>query len=624
MSANERLLDFQVAQAVRWLRYSNGQQREVNSILKGIDRRITRLLNSDRYKDAPYSKKRAEALRKQLREIMDEVHRMAGKHVRKMAEGVAQTSADTEIKAWERVLPAGLDAVTPNPGIIATMLDKPYNGGYLEDWLDQMKEGDFQRTWFKIRDGMVAGQTTDEIVRDVVGSKSLKYKDGVREVSRRGAATLVRTAVNHSANAGRQAAWAANSDLIQGVRWVSTLDSRTSPICRDRDGELYPVDSGPRPPAHPNCRSTTVAVLKSAEELGLKNAPAGTRASMNGQVPAKTTYYQWLERQSPELQKEVLGAKRYTMWKDGKYEPKQFHDDSGRLFTLDELKRRSPPVRSPGSAPALAAGPMTAGTYEATYRTAFSGAPAYAQAAAAKAKPNWQTTGSAKGAYYSSAGHTLYMANGYGTGAAEAVMRHEMGHAIDFRGTGSTLSGDMTKGALSDWTRLETKVGLFEKEARDLVMDEKMVPGGVPNPAAIATKYKLTAEEAHMVTTLAGKDVANRSNVILMYRTADPSIVSSVASPMFTNTVLGKEWLMFSDLIEAVTQAKYGMGHGADYYKRFSTLTNDYTVGHMTEAYANWFALTSSPNARHWKRLLEAYIPDFARLAEHATRKFAE
>lgn len=624
MSANERLLDYQVAQAVRWLRYSNGQQQAVNSILKKIDGRITRLLNSDRYKDAPYSKRRAEALRKQLREIMDEVHRMAGKHVRKMAADVAQTSADTEVKAWERVLPAGLDVVTPNPGIIATMLDKPYNGGHLEEWLDQMREGDFQRTWFKIRDGMVAGQTTDEIVRDVVGSKSLKYKDGIREVSRRGAATLVRTATNHAANAGRQAMWTANNDLMQGVRWVSTLDSRTSPICRDRDGEMYPVDSGPRPPAHPNCRSTTVAVLKSAEDLGLKNASEGTRASMNGQVPAKLTYYKWLERQSPEIQKEVLGAKRYTMWKDGKYDPKQYHDDSGRLITLDRLKTTAPPVRSPGSAASLSAGPMSAGMYESTFKTAFSGAPAYASAAAMKAKPSWQTTGGARGAYYTNTGHTLYMANGYGTGAAEAVMRHEVGHAIDFRGTNRTLSSSMTAQAGADWARLEAKVGHFEREARDLIMDEKFVAAGVPNPATIATKYKLSAEEAHMVTTLAGKDVNNRANVILLYRTADPSVVTSVASPMFTNTVLGKEWLMFSDLIESVTQAKYGAGHGAAYYKRFSALTDGYTVGHMTEAYANWFALTSSPNGKHWRALLDAFVPDFARAAERATRTFTE
>lgn len=169
-------------------------------------------------------------------------------------------------------------------------------------------------------------------------------KHEIREVTRRGIQALVRTSINHATNVGRQQVWEENSDIIKGVRWVSTLDMRTTPICRDRDGKIYEVDKGPRPPAHPNCRSTTTAVVKSWKELGfdMDELDEPTRASMDGQVPGDLTYWQWFERQTGDVQKEVLGPTRYQMWRRGEIaDPTDFTNDKGRLYTLEELERRT-------------------------------------------------------------------------------------------------------------------------------------------------------------------------------------------------------------------------------------------------------------------------------------------
>lgn len=316
MSVNEQLLDYQIARAIRWLRMGERKSRQVVSVLKEVDDSLARLLASSSLDGAPYSAARAENLRVQIEAIINAVHAKIKSETAASALETAKETAAEELAEWQKILPAGIDVITPNPGVLATMIEKPYTGGRLEEWAEQLRRGDVQRTWYRVRQGMIEGQTTDEIIRGVRGSKSLNYKDGVRQVTRRGAQAFVRTAINHGANSGRQAMWDANSDLIKGVQWVSTLDTRTSPICRARDGELFPVDSGPRPPAHPNCRSTTVSVLKSAEELGipLDKLPPGTRASMNGQVPATQTYYDWLKRQPVSVQKEVLGKRDFDAW----------------------------------------------------------------------------------------------------------------------------------------------------------------------------------------------------------------------------------------------------------------------------------------------------------------------
>lgn len=98
-----------------------------------------------------------------------------------------------------------------------------------------------------VKSGFVQGQTTRQIVKSVVGP------GGLGDVSERHAATVVRTALNHVSTQARLMTLEKNSDIVEKYEWVSTLDSRTSTICRSRDGQKYEFGKGPLPPAHPNC-----------------------------------------------------------------------------------------------------------------------------------------------------------------------------------------------------------------------------------------------------------------------------------------------------------------------------------------------------------------------------------
>jgi SPP1 gp7 family putative phage head morphogenesis protein len=69
------------------------------------------------------------------------------------------------------------------------------------------------------------------------------------------ARALAKTSVNYTSNLARNEALVANKDQFDKVVWVSVLDSGTTEYCEEHDGEIYPIDSGPRPPAHWGCRS---------------------------------------------------------------------------------------------------------------------------------------------------------------------------------------------------------------------------------------------------------------------------------------------------------------------------------------------------------------------------------
>lgn len=245
---------------------------------------------------------------------------------------IGQYEAQWQLDLFRSVVPIELDFTSPaDEQIYAATVARPFNGRLLREWYQGLEDGAFRRIRAAIRTGYVEGQTTQQIVRAVMDANS--------EQSRRGAEAATRTALAHTANVARNETYRANKTLIKGVEWVSTLDGRTSAICRARDGQLYPVDAGPRPPAHPNCRSTTVPVIKSARALGLRNLPSSTRASMNGQVSGELNYDAWLRTQPRDFQDEVLGVTRGKLFREG-LTMDRFVDRSGQEYTLDEFRQR--------------------------------------------------------------------------------------------------------------------------------------------------------------------------------------------------------------------------------------------------------------------------------------------
>lgn len=208
-----------------------------------------------------------------------------------------------------------------------------------------------------LRYSFAMGESMDEARRRIFGTATRR---GAIDMSRRTAEAVTRTSMNHLSSVARHQTYHQNQDVINGYQWVSTLDRRTSDICQDRDGNVWyftdaEITTGAillpgevYPPAHVSCRSSTCPIVKSWRALGIDRDkfPESTRASMNGQVPESTTYYQWLERQPAAVQREVLGATRYHMYSQQGVSFKSFHATDGRVMTLDQLGARGYTVPS--------------------------------------------------------------------------------------------------------------------------------------------------------------------------------------------------------------------------------------------------------------------------------------
>lgn len=232
-----------------------------------------------------------------------------------------------------------------------------------------------QRFQDQMREGILAGEGVADLTRRVRGTKAQGFKDGIMHIKRYQAEALVRTSVQAVSNAARSETIMANADILDGLQWLATLDSRTSDICRARSGLVWTVDGTPvghnkkysPPPAHWNCRSVVVPITKSWEDLSdtplvfkdgefsekfksnlaaqgftavqIKNIRANMQSSMNGQVAAEFTYEDWIRTQPIELQQSVLGMPKWRLWNDNKIGFVDLVDQRSNPLSLAELQK---------------------------------------------------------------------------------------------------------------------------------------------------------------------------------------------------------------------------------------------------------------------------------------------
>ena len=359
-TVNDIALDQITGHSVDLLRVDAGLREKILDALNVLEENLVKKLEKAKLhevKKTATQRKRLEKLLSQTKKTISTAYNDIDKIEDKELIDLARVAEKQAV----RTINTAIKASTLSVGMSKEMLesigkDTLITGAPSKEWWQRQSQT-FEST-FKdtVRQGLLSGKPTAEIVRELMGTKTARYKDGKLEPRRRGAEALVRTSVQVVANEARMQTYENNNDIVKGIEWVSTLDSRTSPICRVLDGLMWdnerkPINhskSFPGATAHWNCRSTQVPILKSWEELGakkkFKEIPEGTRASMDGQVSAKEGYEDWLIRQGKEkgekFQKDILGKGKWELWKAGKVGFTDLVDQTGNSVSLEVLREK--------------------------------------------------------------------------------------------------------------------------------------------------------------------------------------------------------------------------------------------------------------------------------------------
>jgi SPP1 gp7 family putative phage head morphogenesis protein len=349
-TANDKIVDAAISHQIGLQRYGTGVVRRVMALLNRVDADLfaQMVIALEKMPPESFTVQRLDQLLVEVNRLNAEAYKAAGEELDKALLELAGYEASYQHKMLQSVLPAQVAealtlATVPANQAYAAAMARPFQGKLLREALKDVEAAKAIRIRDAIRMGFVEGETISQMVRRIRGTRALGYADGLMEIDRRGAEALVRTAVNHTANYARQAVFEANSDVVQEWQFLSTLDGRTTITCASLSGKTFPIGSGPQPPRHWNCRSTAVPVLTSAwEALGLSKSDIepSTQASMDGQISGDITYGQWLKGKPAAFQDEVLGPERGKLFRSGGLTVDRFTDSKGKVYTLDELRKR--------------------------------------------------------------------------------------------------------------------------------------------------------------------------------------------------------------------------------------------------------------------------------------------
>jgi len=160
-------------------------------------------------------------------------------------------------------------------------------------------------------------------VQDIMDNEIKKYKQQME--------SFYRTQTKKAREEGYHKVDVAMSKKLRGWISVATLDNRTSAICIALHNKFYlKKDYGTRydipnpPPRHPNCRSILLAVWEGTRITDYKGQKISTFLKNN-----------------PKIAEDVLGQKKYRIFKSGKAKINSFIDIKGsRFYTNEEIIQR--------------------------------------------------------------------------------------------------------------------------------------------------------------------------------------------------------------------------------------------------------------------------------------------
>lgn len=229
---------------------------------------------------------RLEQLQGEIDRMMQQVYNQEKKVTTSHYKDLAQNSYYREIYNVQRKVGFQFSFSAVDPKAIDRLLRSKWSGANYSARIWGNTTGLAREIKEQMILGLLTGKKQAEMAKEIAN----KYATGAFEARR-----LVRTESNFVSGQMQLAAYE-ECDADQ-YEFVATLDLRTSEICRELDGKVFPVkDAKPgvnMNPMHPFCRSTTIIHVDGLVMDGLKRRARDPETGKNKLVPASTNYKKW-------------------------------------------------------------------------------------------------------------------------------------------------------------------------------------------------------------------------------------------------------------------------------------------------------------------------------------------
>lgn len=320
-------------------RYDASLRKKVISLLKDLDDDIQSKLKGN---ISQFNKTRLNEQLRLMRESISDYYAQINDLTKEEFGGLAISEARFIQNTVNTLTGVDMFSSLPSANQLAILAEQSQvQGAVTSSWWARQGSDVYFRVATQIRMGYGSGEKIGTIAERVQQQM---------DIGKRNAESVVRTSVHTISSKARERMYKENSSVMKGKQYVAVLDNRTSIQCIAYDGSVYDMDNKPigkkslpyrELPAHWNCRSMYMPILKSFKEIGsdFPDMPKSTRSSMDGQVPEETTFQDFLEKKGKAFQDEVLGKGKAQLWRDGKITLQQLLDQTGNPIPLKELDK---------------------------------------------------------------------------------------------------------------------------------------------------------------------------------------------------------------------------------------------------------------------------------------------
>lgn len=339
MSVNDDAFDILTAHRLALLRYEGGAVRDLLRIYERALAAVTEELARVEAAAAGGGVTDRDIGRLRLAQAdlaarIREAHRLMVKSLDERLAEVAEAEADLHAGRLSRTIGVAFGRVPE--ALVVSAVRAPLGGGR---WTDRLAV-DLVAAHDGIRDAITEGIARGLSMPNIAAL--IERTQSVEETYRNRFVAIARTEVQRVANDVALASYIENADVLDGVQWLATLDSRTCLVCAPLHAQVYPMQGGRpqglerRPPLHPRCRCFLAPVVKPLSDLTREaKRPA---EDYRGGPAVDVTFDAWLRRQSAATQTEILGAERRRLWKAGT--PLGAFSDGRRVLGVGELRRQ--------------------------------------------------------------------------------------------------------------------------------------------------------------------------------------------------------------------------------------------------------------------------------------------
>ena len=351
----EWIAEMFLVHSLNLLRLSADVQGKIVALMGAMSKELAAKLGEGEV--SSYGKQRMAALLRESNAVIASHYSGVEAEAMRNLLGMVRIEADYTAKVLTQGLKIELGAKLPPATYLEKLVgDTLIKGASSANWWKHQALDTQFRFASQVRLGAAQGETTTQIVARVVGTRAkavggdAEAMPGILKTSEANARALVHSSVQAVANAARMASFQQNSDLIECLVWLATLDSHTCLLCAMRDLHEYSLDgqepinhthewAGGPGAIHFSCRCVLSTRTKSFKDLGIELDEPGesTRPSDGGAVSSKMNFKDFLASKDKAWRAEYLGPGRAEMYEAGKITLNDLMNLKGRKLTLEEL-----------------------------------------------------------------------------------------------------------------------------------------------------------------------------------------------------------------------------------------------------------------------------------------------